>query len=464
MNCIQSFIDHAYQFPEQPALWNQGEGMTNFGQIYNYAAETQNLTNRYGAQKGDYALIFGKPSAALYSAVIGLLGLGCSVIFIEPWMSISEIEQVIADTSPKLYVTTLLGRFWGMRVKAIRKIPFWISLNRIKNHSGFQKLSAVDLPEMHIGFITFTTGTTGGSKGVVRTHGVLYHQCKVLSKQFLDQEGPDLCVLPNFVLLNMALGKSSVFVSSSCSRRDFQKIPKSLKPSGVSCGPGFLKKLVENADCFSELSSFHIGGALAECSLYEKGIEKWPKAKWVQIYGSSEAEPVAIADIREVLKNCKDKPLHQTLYLGHPISELEIYFENDLLWVSGNHVSPSYARDPVADKTNKKKDALHRVWHQMGDRIFVDEKGWWYRGRSAQSLSDFSLEQEISTFLKTNAVLIASHEFLLGKGVKPHREELLKKFPSLKDVIECEFYWDRRHQARIDREKTIKKGAPWIDG
>lgn len=47
MNCIQSFIDHATQFPEQPALWNQGEGVTNFGQIYNYAVETQNLANSY---------------------------------------------------------------------------------------------------------------------------------------------------------------------------------------------------------------------------------------------------------------------------------------------------------------------------------------------------------------------------------------------------------------------------------
>jgi hypothetical protein len=100
----------------------------------------------------------------------------------------------------------------------------------------------------------------------------------------------------------------------------------------------------------------------------------------------------------------------------------------------------------------------------MGDRIFADEKGWWYQGRSTQSLPDFNMEQEISTFLKTNAVLIADDVLLLGNAVNPNRDEILKKFPALKDVIECEFFWDRRHQARIDRKKTIKKGAPWIDG
>ncbi|MBF8262857.1 MAG: AMP-binding protein [Parachlamydiales bacterium] len=449
--------------PERPALWDLSEGTTSFGQIYQYAAHMQTLARSHGIKKGDYALIFGKPGSALYAAVIGLLGLGCSAIFIEPWMALSEIEAIIAQTKPKIYITNFIGKLWGARMKAIRKIPVWISLYRIKNNNGSKNLAAIPLSEDHVGFITFTTGTTGHSKGVVRTHGVLFHQATVLSK-YLSTHGTDLCVLPNFVFLNLSLGKCSVFVSINDHRRKWQKIPEQLRPSSISCGPGFLQKLIENADCFPDLSSFHIGGALAPCALYEKGFEKWPFARWIQIYGSSEAEPVSIADAREVVKKCRLKSYHQSLYLGAPISEIQTCIDEGVLWVLGDHVSPFYFGHHEANQTHKKKDAEHRLWHNMGDRIYPDDEGWWYQGRSSQPLSDFILEQQISSFLKTDALLVANHQFLLGAGVEIHREALLKRFPVLTDVIECKVYRDRRHRARIDREKTIKKGAPWVAG
>jgi len=315
-----------------------------------------------------------------------------------------------------------------------------------------------------VGFLTFTTGTTGRSKGVVRTHGGLVCQSKVLSKYLSTQGNSDLCVLPNFILLNLSLGKSSVFVSSDCRRSVFQKIPDELRPSSVSCGPGFLQKLIENADCFPHLNSFHIGGALAEYSFYEKGFEKWPAAKWIQVYGSSEAEPVATADAREVVKKCRARSYHQTVYLGAPIAELKTRVDEGVLWVSGAHISPFYFGCHSANQTHKKRDASLRLWHNMGDRILVDEEGWWYQGKSTHSLSDFILEQQVSSFLKTNDVLIANHNTLLGPGVGSHKEAILKQFPVINEVIECKIYRDRRHRARIDREKTIKKGAPWVAG
>jgi acyl-CoA synthetase (AMP-forming)/AMP-acid ligase II len=434
--------------------------------MYGCAAQVQVLAKSSGVEKGDYALIFGKPDSTLYAAVIGLLGLGCSAIFIEPWMALSEIEEIIAQTKPKIYIANFLGQLWGLRSKAIRKIPGWISHRRIKNDCSIRSggLAAVPLSEDHIGLLTFTTGTTGKSKGVVRTHGGLFHQSKVLSKYLSIPGASDLCVLPNFVLLNLSLGKSSCLVSSHCPRKVFRKIPEELQPSSVSCGPGFLQTLIENADCFRNLSSFHIGGALAECSLYERGFEKWPDAQWLQVYGSSEAEPVAIADAREVVKKCRSKSHHQTLYLGTPISELETRFDDGILWVSGAHVSPLYFGDHIANQTHKKRDADGTLWHNMGDRILADEEGWWYQGRACQPLADFILEQQISAFLTTNDVLIVNRQFLLGSGVARHRKALLRQFPVVSDVIECKVYRDRRHRARIDREKTIKKGAPWIVG
>jgi acyl-coenzyme A synthetase/AMP-(fatty) acid ligase len=463
LNAIRPFIDRALQTPNKPALWTIREGVTTFGQMVGYAAQMQTLARSAGLQQGEYALIFGKPDSALYAAVIGLLGLGCAAVFVEPWMSISEIEEIIVATKPKLYLANFLGKLWGMRIRAIRKIPTWISLSGIKEGEKTE-LQAVSLPEEQVGLLTFTTGTTGKSKGVVRTHAGLFHQCQLLAKYLPAQGTSDLCVLPNFVLLNLSLGKSSVLVSSDSSRSVFRAIPQELAPSSVSCGPGFLQTLIEQADCFPSLASFHIGGALAECALYERGFATWPLAHWTQIYGSSEAEPVALADAREVVQKCRSRSYIQTLYVGAPIPELKARFEQQLLWVSGAHVSPFYFGEHPENQTHKKRDAEQRLWHNMGDRILADAEGWWYQGRSSQPLSDFLLEQQISTFLNTNAVLIANQGILLGTGVAAHRDALLKQFPVLSEVIECKVYRDRRHRARIDRKKTIQKGAPWIAG
>ncbi len=431
MNCIEAFIDGALRNPEKPALWEKREGTVSFGQIYRSAAQMQTIAKSNRIVQGDCVLIFGKPSASLYAAVIGLLGIGCTPIFIEPWLPLAEIEEIIAARRPKLFVSNLLGRLWGLRIGAIRKIPSWVSFPNKPNES---KLEAIPLPEDHPGFMTFTTGTTGGSKGIVRTHGVLRSQAAVLSKYLCLHGSSDLCALPNFVFLNLSMGRCSVLASD---QKAFRKIPKELSPNSVSCGPHFLKKLIENKERFPALKSFHIGGALAPCSLYEQGFESWPLAKWTQVYGSTEAEPVAIADAREVVQKCKGRNHFQTLFLGRPIPELQTRIdESGVLWVSGSHVSG---------------------WHNMGDRIEADEEGWWYRGRSTQPQSDFLLEQEISSFLKSDEILIANGRYLLAEGIGANREALLKRFPHLLDAIECKIYRDRRHRSRIDRKKTIER-------
>ncbi len=469
MNCIREFIDCALRWPERDALWEKSRGIATFGELYRRSVRTQALLRDRGIRKGDCALICIAPGPELYAAVIALLGMGCCAMFIEPWMPLSEIEAIVEQAQPKAYISGIAGKFWGWRTRAIRKIPVWMSASSIGR--GYEPnqipLDAEDLSGDQAALLTFTTGTSGTSKGVVRTHGGLSEACAILSKCLgLDPNrgGCDLCALPNFALLNLSCGICSALLPRKLSQRACRKIAQNVKASSATCGPALLKELIAHGKLFPDLTSIRVGGALSECGAYEQGFVRWPSAEWLQIYGSSEAEPVALADAKEVVRKCRERNLHQTAYLGRSIEGIKTHLEEGALWVSGAHVSPYYFGNSEANRTDKRTDADGRLWHRMGDRIAEDADGWWYRGRISQDASEFLLEQEIAGFLQTDAAIVSGRTCLVDRGVSMDRAAFLHRFPALKEVVACRIYRDRRHRARIDRKKTIRKGAPWLVG
>ena len=94
-------------------------------------------------------------------------------------------------------------------------------------------------------------------------------------------------------------------------------------PTSLTCGPAFLLQLIKSNFPFPSLNRFHIGGALTDLWILEKGFKKWPKANWIHTYGSSEAEPVALCDAKEAVLQSKKRGGFQTLYLGRPVEEIE---------------------------------------------------------------------------------------------------------------------------------------------
>ena len=89
-------------------------------------------------------------------------------------------------------------------------------------------------------------------------------------------------------------------------------------------------------------------------------------------------------------------------------------------------------------------------------------------GRSSQALDEFSLEQRIYAFLQTSVCFVKRADdgnlYLFGENVHRHRDRIKQAFPELADVFELIIYRDRRHHARIDRQLSLEKGAPWIVG
>jgi acyl-coenzyme A synthetase/AMP-(fatty) acid ligase len=472
MNCIEIFTQNVRNNPEALALWIPGQPKqkeTSFAELLDLSTRAQSLFHTHGLKPGDSVLLMAPLSPHLYASITALLSVGAIIILVEPWMSVAEIQKVIANARPKLFISSVLGFLWGAKVKAIRQIPHWIQVTSIYRSPPQGKLHLESLDASTTGILTFTSGTTGKPKGVVRNQGYMIQQHEILTKSFENAhlKGPDLCIFANFAISNLAAGRGSIIIPPSWSKKAIQAVdalPAEKQPESLATGPAFLIELMKHAQ-LPQLKSIHVGGALTDCWIFEKGMEKWPEAHWAHVYGGSEVEPVALADARQAVHESRKRNYFQTLYLGKEVPEIQAQPQTDGLWVAGPHVCPEYFGNAEENRLFKKKDDHGTLWHFMGDRVGIDPSGWWFQGRAGQAVENFDLEQKIYFELQSSKSFIRAQGtdlYLIGEGLSARRRELLLNFPELKDVVETKIYRDRRHRARIDRHRTISKGPRWL--
>ncbi len=464
-NAVHLFSEQAKAHPHDDdlAIWCEGESVS-FAELAKLATAVQIPLRQAGAKLGDAAIVMEPLSPRLYASVIALMGLGVTVIFAEPWMNVARIEKIIRFTQPRFLVSGWFGRLWSLRTQALRAIPHKISLNQaLRSSINGRALEVVDVPDEQIGIVSFTSGTTGDPKGVVRTHGYMRKQLQALDANLhlSSHRRPDLCVFANFALANLALGRGSLLVNPNWSSENLCRLDAlsgKLKAETLTCGPAFLRQ-ISCSGLFAELQSVHVGGALTDCEIFEDAFALWPGCQFTHIYGSSEAEPVALCEARKAVKISRDQGFFQTLCVGEPVAEIRHEVQEDCLWVSGDHVAPFYLGSRDDNDKNKKKDATGRLWHNMADRVRVVDDLWFFAGRSNQRFEDFQLEQKIYTLVGSSLSLIHRDAQkglrLFGENLGSRKKEILQTFPELSDVINLRIRRDPRHRARIDRRATL---------
>ena len=474
MNCTTRVLPHFKDRADHTALWTVREGRSSFREVARLAAGSQEVVRGEGLQAGNAALVLAPPGPQLFSTIIGLLGLGITVVFVEPWLPVRDVEQVIGRVRPKAFIGSRLAQLWALRVPAVRRIPRWIHIGRVRRASGGRSFECADLDPGNPATITFSSGTTGEPKGLVRSHGCMWSLFDILAEGGRDDtyDAPDLCVFPNLALLQLGTGRGAVLVPPDWSRTSLRRVSilsAEAGPATMSSGPAFLLRLlrfIEGASGgFDTLRSIAVGGAQTDRWILERGFERWPKARWTHVYGGAEAEPVAKADARESVELSRARGSFQALYLGRPITALRTNPAPEGLWVSGPNVATHFADGGDEEGFVRRMDGEGREWHCMGDRIIADQEGWWYGGKASQPAAEFELEQRIYADLGTSACFVhrgADGRLLLYGDDLTGRTggsevELRKRYPELDGVRNARIVRDRRHRARIDRGATLVK-------
>ena len=96
MNCTLRILPHLRDRPNRLAISTLRGGRASFADIGQLAGAAQSFMRQEGLRPGDPVLVLAPPSPLLYGTLVGLLGQGLEVLFVEPWLPVSDIEHILA--------------------------------------------------------------------------------------------------------------------------------------------------------------------------------------------------------------------------------------------------------------------------------------------------------------------------------------------------------------------------------
>lgn len=427
-NIAARLAERAAMHPERTAIV-EGSGASarrlTFGELdRRVRGLAAGLAGR-GIGPGDSVLLFVPMSADLYVALLACLHRGATAVFVDAWADRTRLDAAVRIASPKAFIGTPKAHLLRLMSPAVRAIPVHLAaghrLLSLRRHERADwaegAAEALRVDGWAPALVTFTTGSTGTPKAAARSHDFLWAQHRALAGHLKPVEGDiDMPTLPVFVLNNLASGVTSVLADIDPRR------PGDIDPARVhaqmlaervttsSGSPAFYDRL--GRWCAEKgkripLRALFTGGAPVLTPLaqvLDAVVDGDPHV----VYGSSEAEPIAGIDARDMLAASVaawDDPRHPGgICVGRPVAEIEVRLlrphdgpisvddgglaawevgpgEVGEVAVAGAHVLAGYLNDPEAERQNKVRDGA-RVWHRTGDGAWMDGEGrLWLMGR-----------------------------------------------------------------------------------
>lgn len=354
------------------------------------------LMHKRGVTKGARVLVMHQSCPDLFAALLALIGKGCTVIFAEEWTRINDLELCARQTECNFILTNTKGWFLSRFYQGLRTIrPIRLSALPATGGSAF---TTEPLETGHPAIISFSSGTSGVPKSIIRTHQILEAQFNALKKHILQIPGRSMCTnFPVVILLNLGLGIPT-YISASIKMSDLPKtkIPELYEElyrkniSQWAFSPYLLRQLA------TYITSQH-KKVLAPKRIITGGSPLFPAyintirqaisyTDFIVLYGSSEAEPIAYCHAEDILKNNIGNV--RGLYAGiidqntkcviidRRVDDLAICNpgQSGEIVVTGNHVVKSYLNSQQAYIKNKVR-IKDEIWHCTGDYGFMTQDG-----------------------------------------------------------------------------------------
>lgn len=450
-NVAELVLRHVRSRPEATAIVHcrrQGgpaASRVTFGELGTAAARYATGLRAAGIRPGDRLALLGPVSADFYALAIGVLAVGAVVVVVDGSMQAARVARALWDARP----TAIVGprrilRYWPF-VPALSHAARYAAEGRSigvkaldELRGDAHELSADPRPHESPAVVSFTSGTTGRPKAIVRSHGLLRAQHVALAAHF--PAGPDeisLAAFPMVVLHNLCSGVASVLAPPAT---DIGALESAIVEQGVTslaCAPALLDRLLARLAArgasLPSLRRVVVGGGPVSRVLCERLTSILPRAHGVVAYGSTEAEPIASVGFHEVIASSGDGYL-----VGSPAGGVEV-----ALVCLPDHVPPlgpmglvpfhvpagiageivvrgAHVRARRSDGTPTRSaiaSADGRHWHRTGDIARVDARGrLWLLGRTGdvvvhhgRQFHPFAIEAALAGIRGVTAAALVAH-------------------------------------------------------
>lgn len=438
-NNIAELLEELSSLHPDRAVLIEGSGRKlksiSYGEFARRVSEKAALLDSHGLRSSDVVLMLESLSIELYVSILAIFRLGAVALMVDASAGLKTIERAVSVLNPQAVLASDKGLLAALSLSSVRKlslkfvdgcsIPAWKSLKHSSEPCAPSTRPARSEPvsPSHPALITFTSGTTGSPKAIVRSHEFLRAQLSVLQKNVGGNEGScELTSLPIFVLANIASSITTVLPDANMSNLDQLNVDGLLEQMRICRSDRILGSpaLIEQiaAGCrkrgltFPFIKKVITGGGPVFPHLVEQARRVFPQAEIVIVYGSSEAEPIAklrfdelssfdlesikegaglpvgkavgevdvrILPILEGSKHLEDSDQLATLRHICEAAEISIDQVGEII-VSGDHVVKGYFNDTGDPGT--KLSINGEIWHRTGDVGYIDRKGRiWLTGR-----------------------------------------------------------------------------------
>lgn len=417
---------HTADRPDAPAITQRVRGRDvtiTYSQLHRRVVAEASRYAEAGLAPGDRVLVFCPVSIDLYVAVLALLRCGLTAMFVDPSAGLRRLDACCRTAQPKGVIAA--RRAWLLRplVPSLRLKPTWLSMSQ-RDGTANTRSDPATVEADHPAMLTFTSGSTGEPRGVVRTHGFLDAQQHAVAHDLELKAGQtSLSTMPIFVLAHLAAGVHSVLADVNLRRfgsADVRRLTETittLRPTRILASPAVLHRLADQCEAdgitLDVLRRVDTGGAPVFPRTIEQLRRVMPRARLMVVYGSTEAEPIAVHDATH-----HDVALLQRISHGNGLPAGDVVPELDVrllpaswgapvgpmrgtdfdarclgrqcvgeIIVRGKRVIRGYL-DGIGNQQTKIR-VEDEIWHRTGDLGRFDANGQlWLLGRAAAQLHD----------------------------------------------------------------------------
>ena len=462
MNLLEPFLETVARRRGHTAIVDAGGRTISYGDLAARSARLAATWRRQGIGPGDRVLLAMPLGIDLYAGIAALWRLGATIVFPEPAMGLKGLRHAATVTRPKAYLSAGWFRLLRLVVPELRRLPLQLRID--PDGTGHDEIH--DAASDHPALISFTSGSTGLPKGIVRSHGFLAAQNACVADLLAPtrDDETDLVAFPVFVIANLGLGVTSVLPNWKLTRHDRADpaaVARLIADADITRAliPPSICEVMTRGPEIAGLGAVFTGGGPVFPDLLERLSAKLPNADIVSVYGSTEAEPICHQRMSDTTAEDRRRMREGGgLLAGRPIPEIALAILDDEIVVTGDHVNKGYL-DSADDASNKlRRDGA--IWHRTGDAGAIDDKGrLWLLGRHgsrAGGLYPFTVEVAVQSWpgVRLAALVPGSDPPLLAiEGDGTHMEEwkrLAKGLGDLSVTHVASIPLDRRHRSKID--------------